>query len=129
MAAVTPGPGTVPGSVPTSVRAVRVLLIAGAVLTVLGAAGAFLVAGFDAETAGQVVWTAWPGVLGGFLARSLYQGGRRRFRLVILVCAFWLLGALGAIGNGQPQGVTGLILPIAILICLTRASSRDFFRS
>ena len=113
--------------VPGTVRAIRALLVAGAVLTGLGAVGAFLVAGFNPEVAGQVVWAAWPGVLGGFLARSLYAGGRRRFWLVVVVCAFWLLGALGAVGNGHPQGMTELVLPVAILICLTRAPSRDFF--
>jgi len=112
---------------PTAVRVVRVLLYLGGVITVLSVIGLLTSDGFSAENIGQLIWIAWPGVLGLVIARKLPNGGRRWFWLIVVVAAFWLLGALAAIGEGDPRGVTTLILPIATLIAVTRRSSRDFF--
>ena len=113
---------------PGSVKLIRVLLYIAAAITVLLAVAVPLVLGATAEVIGQVIWAAWPGVVGFFIARGLHLGGQRRFWLVIVVAGFWLLGALGALGHGNPRGITQLIFPIALLIAVTRRSARDFFK-
>jgi hypothetical protein len=112
---------------PTSVRALRVLLYAGAAVSLLLTVGALTSGNLDAETAGLLVWAVWPGFVALFLARRIGAGGRRRFWSIVVVAAAWVLGALGSIGNGDPRGITNLILPIAVLVALTRRTSRDFF--
>lgn len=112
---------------PTSVRTVRVLLYAGGIITILTTLGYLISEGFNSENIGQATWGAWPGIVGLVIARKLHTGGRRRYWLIVVVAAFWMLGALGSIGQGDPRGITGLILPIATLIALTRRPSRDFF--
>jgi hypothetical protein len=112
---------------PTAVRALRVLLYVGGVITLLTTFGYLASEGLTGATVGQAVWSAWPGVAGLVIARKVHLGGRRRFWVIVVVAAFWILGALGAIGRGDPRGVTELILPIALLVALTRRSSRDYF--
>jgi hypothetical protein len=106
---------------------VRILLYVGGVITVLTTLGYLVSEGFSAENLGLAVWVAWPGILGLVIARKVAAGGRRRYWLIVVIAAFWMLGALGSIGQGDPRGITGLILPIATLVALTRRSSRDFF--
>jgi hypothetical protein len=115
-------------ALPGTVRAVRVLLYIGAVITVLSVLGYLVSEGVSPESLGRMTWYAWPGVLGLVMALQLPQGGRGRYRAVIAVAVFWLIGALARAGEGDPRGVTGLLLPIAVLIVVTRRSSREFFR-
>jgi len=112
---------------PTSVRTVRVLLYVGGAITLLTTLGFLVSEGFTAENIGQAIWVAWPGTVGLVIARKVHTGGRRRYWLIVVVAAFWMLGALGSLGQGDPRGITGLILPIATLVALTRRTSRDFF--
>lgn len=103
------------------------LLYVGGVITLLTSIGYLIAEGFSAENLGQVIWAAWPGIVGLVIAGRLHTGGRRTYWVIVVVAVFWLLGALGSIGQGDPRGITGLILPVATLIALTRRSSRDFF--
>jgi hypothetical protein len=115
-------------TLPTSVRALRVLLYLGGFFTLLATAGFLASEGVRGETVGLAIWSAWPGVTGLVLARRLALGGRRRFRLLAVVAGFWILGALGAVGRGDPRGVSELILPVAITVALARRTAREFFR-
>jgi hypothetical protein len=114
-------------ALPGQVRAVRVLLYLGAGFTVLATVGAIAVFGTSAEALGRLVWASWPGVAAFFIARRLDRGGRRLYWSVVVVCGFWVLGALAALGSGDPRGVTQLLIPTAVLVLLTRRGSRAFF--
>lgn len=119
---------TAGGRLPGQVRAVRILLVLGSMFTALLVIGYLMVAGVTPESVGLMVWGGWPGVLAVVLARSLPKGGRRRYWLVIVVAAFWTLGALGDIGNGHPRGLTQLLLPVGILATHLQRASREFYR-
>jgi hypothetical protein len=83
--------------------------------------------GASAEVLGRLIWLAWPGVAALVLGLRLHRGGRPRFQLTMVVCAFWILGALGLLGTGDPRGLTQLALPVAVLLLITRRPARDFF--
>lgn len=116
------------GTMPDSVRTLRVLLYVWAGVTLLVTIGFLASQAVDGERVGQLVWAIWPGVAAYFVARGIRHGGRNRFRWTIVIAAFGILGALGAIGAGEPRGVTQLILPVAVLIAVLRPSARAFFR-
>jgi hypothetical protein len=112
---------------PGQVKAVRILLFVVAGLTVLTLIG-FLSSGqVTAESTGLVIWATLPGVIGVVVAPRLARGGRVRFWVVLLVAALLILGGLGALGRGDPRGITNLVLPGVILFLVTRRPARDFF--
>ena len=121
-------PITDAGGMPSSLRAVRVLLYVTAALTALMTVAILLVAGTDAETLGAATWSALPGVAAFLLARGLHRGGVRRWRLLVGLEVLFVLFALGALGQGDPRGLTGLALPIAVLVLAFRPAARDYMR-
>jgi hypothetical protein len=112
---------------PAPLRPVRVLLYAGAALTALVVLGALLAGGLGGANLGRAVWVAWPGVAAFVLARRLHRGRRFEFWGVVVVCAFWTLGALATLGGGQLRGLTQLLIPVAVLALLLRRQGRDSF--
>jgi hypothetical protein len=115
-------------ALPDSVRTLRVLLYVWAGLTLLITVGFLISQAVTAETLGAFIWTIWPGVAAVFIARGIRNGGRKRFWWTVVAGAFGILGALAAIGEGDPRGVTELILPVAVLITVTRPTARAFIQ-
>jgi len=112
---------------PRAARAARILLFAGAGFTVLVVVEPLLEFQLSAELLGGLLWVAWPGVAAFVIALKMPHGGKRLYWAAIVVCAFWILGALGTLGHGNPLGITQLIIPISTLVLLTRRPSKDFF--
>ena len=119
---------TATGTMPSSLRAVRVLLYVTAGLTVVTTIAFLAIEGTSAEALGAATWSAWPGVAALVLARGLPAGGLLRWRLLVALEVVYLLMALGAVGAGDPRGVTNLLLPIAVLVLAFRPAARDFMR-
>lgn len=113
---------------PTAVRTVRITLFVLAAFTVLVVIGALLILPVTAATVGALLWTALPGILALVLAVRIPRGGtRRQFWLVVAVAVLTLLAALASLGNGEPRGFTQLVLPIVLLVAVTRPAARRWF--
>lgn len=115
-------------SMPTAVKTVRVLLYVLAGATVLVIAGVLMFAGVSAELLGYLTWVCWPGIVGFVVALRMNRPGRAKFWLIVVVAAFGILNALGSLGQGDPRGVTTLIIPILILVFVLRRASRTYFK-
>ncbi|GGJ93631.1 hypothetical protein GCM10011583_26390 [Streptomyces camponoticapitis] len=100
--------------------------------TVLGGIGLLLSAAdadaVDAEMLGLVVWAAAPGTAGWLLSRRLWTGGVWEWRALIAVQAWLIAGGISNITEGSVQGFTQLLLPILILVFLSRSESREWTR-
>jgi hypothetical protein len=113
---------------PGPVRAARVALFIGAALTVLTVFGYLLVMGGGSEAVGRAIWVSVPGVIAFMVALRMPRGGKRLFWWAVGACGLWIVGALGSIGRGDPRGLTQLVIPVLVLVLLTRSSARRFFR-
>jgi hypothetical protein len=111
---------------PQSLAAVRVLLYVGGVITLLTTLGFLVGLGVSAETAGRAIWAVWPGVAALFLARGLREGGAARFWAIVVVAAVWVFMGLAQLGRGEPRGLTSIVIPVAILILVTRPAARGY---
>lgn len=120
------------GSLPTgrrlpgTLRATRILLFVGGIIGVLSTLGYLVAFGADAETLGRLTWSVWPSVAALILAFRLPGGGRKHFIWIVVVGAVWVLMGLAALGRGEPRGLTSIIIPIAILVLVTRPASRRY---
>jgi hypothetical protein len=117
-----------PTSMPRPVRAARVLLFIGAGITVAMTIGALLMAEFSPELLGYLMWFAWPGVAALVIAVMMPHGRTWLFWATVVVSSFWILAALGALGQGNPRGITQLIIPVSTLVLITRRPAREFFQ-
>lgn len=113
---------------PGTVKAVRVLLFVVAGVTILVAAGAFAYAGGGAYAAGRATWVLLPGIASLVLALLIRRRGRVLFWCLVALQVLYVLLAFGALGRGDPRGVTNLLFPIAILVLLLLPVSRAYFR-
>jgi hypothetical protein len=111
---------------------VRVLLLVLFGATVLGAVGlsgsALAADAMGAEVLGILVYASAPGVLGALLARHVRTGGTRVRWGVVAVQVWLILGGLGNLGDGSPDGLTQLVLPVLIIVLISRPGSRAWFR-
>lgn len=114
-------------SLPTPVKRVRMLLFVTAAITAIVIVGALLVGGFSAEILGALAWIAWPGVLGFVLALKIQKPSRVKFWLIIVAAAALILNAFSLLGEGDPRGITTLILPVLTLVFVLKESSRRYF--
>jgi hypothetical protein len=110
---------------PRSLSVLRILLVVGGVIGILATVGFLVSEGFSAENVGAAIWAVWPGVAAVLLARGLPEGGVRRFWGIVVVGAVWVLMGLAQLGRGEPRALTSLVIPIAILVLVTRKSARD----
>lgn len=122
------GAYTAPTSVPTPVRVARLLLVVTAVITVVTAVAFLTVVGVDPESVGLAVWTLVPGGVALLLARRLGHDRPRVFWAVVGLEVFYVLQALVRVADGDPQGLSNLILPAAVLTCITRPAARAYLR-
>ncbi|MEW2065678.1 Tox-REase-5 domain-containing protein [Streptomyces sp. NPDC007346] len=127
-----PAPAAAPRrDLPGPLAVVRVLLLVLLGATVLGAIGlsgsALAADAMGAQVLGILLYASAPGVLCALLARHLRTGGRR-VRWGIVAVQLWLIiGGLGNLADGSPDGLTQLVLPVVILVLLSRARSRAWF--
>lgn len=112
---------------PSPVKVVRVVLFVAAGLTVLVVIAALLVAGAAPRFVGSLIWYAWPGIVGFFVAWKIRRPSRVKFWLIIVIAAVYVLESLAEMGQGSPRGVTTLIIPILLLIFVLQKASRTYF--
>ncbi|MFJ6439089.1 Tox-REase-5 domain-containing protein [Streptomyces sp. NPDC091649] len=127
-----PAPAAPRRELPRPLALVRVLLLVLFGATVLGAAGlsgsALATESMGAEVLGILLYASAPGVLAALLARHV-RTGRARVRWAVVAVQVWLiLGGLANVGDGSPDGVTQLVLPVLIIVLISRAGSRAWFR-
>ncbi|MFJ8051449.1 Tox-REase-5 domain-containing protein [Streptomyces luteogriseus] len=100
--------------------------------TVLGGIGLLLTAAsldaVDIRLLGQVAFAAAPGTIGWVFARRSWSGGVWVWRGLLALQAWLIVAALGNVGDGSGRGFTQLLLPILIVVFLTRRESREWFR-
>lgn len=117
---------------PRALAAVQILLLVLVAATAVGAIGlfgsAFAVDAMGGEVLGVVAWAALPGALAWWLSRHLHRGGSG-LRWTLTGLQVWLLaGGLSNLAAGSPHGFTQLVLPVLILILVSRRRSREWFR-
>lgn len=124
-----------PGRQPLSrpLQAVLILVRLLFVLTVVGAFDVLVVASsvdaVDGRLLGMVLYASLPGIAGFVLSLYLRTGGVWIWRGLLAVHAWLTLGALATLNDADNgRGVTQLVLPVAVIVLLSRASSRGWFR-
>ncbi|GAA4076370.1 alpha/beta hydrolase fold domain-containing protein [Actinomadura miaoliensis] len=114
-------------AMPSPVRTVRILLYVAAFLTFMAALQGGLVVG-GAEGAGVAVALSLPAVASLAAAWAIGRRPARRVRVgVIVLEVLYLFWQVGRITDGDPLGLVGVILPVAILILVNRAAARQYF--
>ncbi|MEU6041109.1 hypothetical protein ABZ801_37535 [Actinomadura sp. NPDC047616] len=114
-------------AMPSPVRTVRILLYVAAFLTFMAALQGGLVVG-GAEGAGVAVALSLPAVASLVAAWAIGRRPARRVRVgVIVLEVLYLFWQFGRIADGDPLGVMGVILPVAILILVNRSAARQYF--
>ncbi|MFD5192227.1 alpha/beta hydrolase [Streptomyces sp. NPDC058357] len=103
------------------------------VLTVVGTFDALVVASsvdaLDGRLLGMVLYAAFPGIAGFVLSLYLRTGGVWIRRGLVAVHAWLVLGALATLNDAENgRGVTQLVLPVVVLVLLSRPSARAWFR-
>ncbi|MFJ6612024.1 Tox-REase-5 domain-containing protein [Streptomyces sp. NPDC091289] len=117
-----PGPLTV-------VRVALLVLFGATVLGAIGLSGSALAAdAMGAEVLGILLYASAPGVLAALLARHVRTGSTRVRWGVVAVQVWLILGGLGNLGDGSPDGLTQLVLPVLIIVLINRRGSREWFR-
>ncbi|MEU9318862.1 alpha/beta hydrolase [Streptomyces sp. NPDC048295] len=114
-------------------QAVLILVRLLFVLTVVGAFDVLVVASSvdaaDGRLLGMVLYASLPGIAGFVLSLYLRTGGVWIWRGLLAVHAWLTLGALATLNDADNgRGVTQLVLPVTVIVLLTRASSRSWFR-
>ncbi|WP_148020457.1 hypothetical protein [Streptomyces sp. OR43] len=102
------------------------------VLAVVGGIGILTVASsvnaVDGRLFGLLLYAALPSVVGFVLSLYVRTGGIGVRRGLLAVYLWFVLGALATLGeDGGGRGVTQLVIPVAVIVALFRASSRDWF--
>ncbi|QSS92057.1 alpha/beta hydrolase [Streptomyces sp. M54] len=119
---------------PRPVQAVLVLLHVLFVATLVGAVRALSAASsvdaVDGYLLGLLLYASLPGVAAFVLSLRVRHGGVRVWYGLLAVQAWIVLGALAELGGGAGlDGVARLVMPVAVLVLLGRAESRQWFRS
>lgn len=94
-------------------------------MTFLAVVAALFWTDLNAETLGALTWIALPGILALVCALRLHSGGRPLFWGVLALQVLIIVQALGNLGAADPRGVTQLLFPIAILVCVLMRPSRQ----
>ncbi|MEV6744309.1 Tox-REase-5 domain-containing protein [Streptomyces sp. NPDC051080] len=99
---------------------------------VVGGVGVMTVASavdeVDGQLFGLLLYAALPSVIGFVLSLYARTGGVWVWRGLLAVHVWLTLGALATLGGaGGGRGVTQLVMPVAVVVLLFRASSREWF--
>ena len=113
---------------PTPVRAAQVLMYVVAGLTVVLAGTVLLTAGRSAAELGRVTWFALPGLVSFGLALLISKRGARLWLMIIALEIVYIVLSLARLGGGDPRGLGNLIIPVVILVLLTRPAANSYFR-
>jgi Flp pilus assembly pilin Flp len=79
------------------------------------------------EIFGILVYDSLPSVAGVYLARRLWRGGVWTSRALIAVQAWIVWLSLGTLLHGDLRGCTQAAMPVAVIVLLRRARSREWF--
>ncbi len=114
--------------VPTSLRAAKIVMVVAAALTVITVLAMWSVAGMTPETVGRGIWVCVPAFIALVAARRMRPSQVRWLWWSVGAGALWVLAALASVGRGDPRGLTQLILPVVVLVLVTRPAARRYFR-
>lgn len=114
---------------PRTLKVTRTLMFAVTAFTGLLIVTLLLVVGVGAESLALAAWLTVPGAVNLWLALRLPRAGIGVRRGIIALEIAFILFALAGLGQGDPRGVTNLIIPITILVLVTRPSATRFFRT
>lgn len=118
--------GAPPGATtPTALKAARVLMYILGGLSCVLAVSLVIVYGTSGPVMSGAIYQAVPGIASIWLAIYLRAGKKGVWWGAIALQAVWLFFALGRLGNGDPSGLIGLIIPVVTLVLLLRRSTRD----
>ncbi|MFI6806910.1 hypothetical protein ACIBO6_18060 [Streptomyces luteogriseus] len=81
------------------------------------------------EIFGILVYDSLPSVAGVYMARRLWRGGVWTSRALIAVQAWIVWLSLGTLLHGDLRGITQAAMPVAVIVLLRRARSREWFES
>ncbi len=104
------------------------LLLVQAVLYGIAVVVGLYVSRVDPAVTAELVWNCWPGVFALAFGIRLPKGRRLLMWSIFVLELVHGLGALLSLLAGEFTGLTQLILPVLILVCLLRSDSRAFFR-
>ncbi|MFB7919034.1 alpha/beta hydrolase [Streptomyces sp. NPDC056061] len=118
---------------PRPLQAVLVLVRLLFAVTLIGVVDALVVASavdaVDGRLLGMLLYAALPGVIGFVLSLYLRTGGVWVRRGLLAVHVWLALGALATLQDGVAgQGPAQLVMPVAVVVLLSRRSSREWFR-
>ncbi|MFC9505613.1 hypothetical protein [Streptomyces sp. NPDC057002] len=94
------------------------------VITVLS-----VVSYYSGEIFGILVYDSLPSVAGVYLARRLWRGGVWTSRALIAVQAWIVWLSFGTLMHGDLRGITQAAMPVAVIVLLRRARSREWFEA
>ncbi|WP_405950300.1 hypothetical protein OG588_32080 [Streptomyces prunicolor] len=116
---------------PAPLATALVLVHALFAVTVVGGLGVLMTAtsydALDGQVIALVAYAAAPGVLGWWLARRSREGGVRVRRGLVAVQGWLILGGVVNLASGSARGSLQLLLPILILLFLSRPESRQWY--
>ncbi|MFI6376359.1 Flp family type IVb pilin [Streptomyces sp. NPDC050546] len=94
------------------------------VITVLS-----VVSYYSGEIFGILVYDSLPSVAGVYLARRLWRGGVWTSRALIAVQAWIVWLSFGTLMHGDLRGFTQAAMPVAVIVLLRQATSREWFQA
>jgi Flp pilus assembly pilin Flp len=84
---------------------------------------------YSGEIVGILLYDSLPSVAGIYLARRLWRGGVWTSRALIAVQAWTVWLSFGTLLHGDLRGITQAAMPVAVIVLLRRARSREWFES
>jgi Flp pilus assembly pilin Flp len=82
---------------------------------------------YSGEIFGVLAYDSLPSVAGICLARRLWRGGVWTSRALIAVQAWIVWLSFGTLAHGDLRGITQAAMPVAVIVLLRRARSREWF--
>ncbi len=103
-------------------------MLVAAALTMITVLAMWAVVGVSPESVGQGLWVCVPAVIAVVVAVRMRPAQMRWLWWSVGAGALWVLGALATMGGGDPRGLTQLLLPVVVLVLVTRPSARRYFK-
>jgi hypothetical protein len=116
-------------TMPTPVRAARILMFVVAGLTAALTLGSLASLDAGPKSILEVSSYALPGVASFVLAWRIDRRGVALLRWIIGLQSLYILLSLARAASGDPRGLLNLLLPVAVLILITRPPAKTYFAS